>query len=176
MAIGRSLATSILQADAYGGYGELYRDGREPAPLLEAGCFAHARRKFFGLADVEAAARKKNRGERTGQIYPIALEAVQRLDALFDIERRIIGMAVDKRLAVRQELSAPLVAKLHAWLTAKLARLSRNHDCGSALKRDPARLLPIELISMPKFDQRRGPDRRRSESKQSAESFLESII
>ena len=69
----------------YGGYGELYRDGREPGSVLEAGCFAHARRKFFGLADVEGAARKKSRGERTGQIYPIALEAVQRLDALFDL-------------------------------------------------------------------------------------------
>jgi hypothetical protein len=54
----------ILQADAYGGYGELYRDGRQPGPVFEAGCFAHARRKFFELADVEGAVRKKSRGER----------------------------------------------------------------------------------------------------------------
>jgi transposase len=48
--------SGILQADAYGGYGELYREGRDPGPVLEAGCFAHARRKFFELAHVEGAA------------------------------------------------------------------------------------------------------------------------
>jgi transposase len=58
-----------------------------PVPSSKPACFAHARRKFFELADVEGAARKKSRGERAGMIYPIALEAVQRLDALFDIER-----------------------------------------------------------------------------------------
>ena len=125
--------TGILQADAYGGYGELYRDGREPAPVLEAGCFAHARRKFFELADVEAAARKKSRGERTGQIYPIALEAVQRLDAVFDIERAINGKSTAERLAARQEHSAPLMADLHAWLHAQLGKLSRNHDLAKAI-------------------------------------------
>lgn len=122
----------ILQADAYGGYGELYREGREPAPVREAGCFAHARRKFFELADVEGAARKKSRGARTAMIYPIALEAVQRIDALFDIERSINGKSAVERLAVRQQLSAPLMAELHEWLTAQLAKLSRNHDLAKA--------------------------------------------
>lgn len=124
--------SGILQADAYGGYGELYREGRDPGPVLEAGCFAHARRKFFELADVTAAARKKSRGERTGMIYPIALEAVQRLDALFEIERGLGGKTPAERLAVRQELSAPLIAELHGWLTVQLAKLSRNHDLAKA--------------------------------------------
>ncbi|WP_454887078.1 IS66 family transposase [Sphingomonas oryzagri] len=124
--------SGIFQADAYGGYGELYRDGRNAGPVLEAGCFAHARRKFFELADVEGAARKKSRGERTGMIYPIALEAVKRLDALFDIERAINGRAAADRLAVRQELSAPLMAELHTWLTDQRAKLSRNHDLTKA--------------------------------------------
>ncbi|MBT0671816.1 IS66 family transposase [Novosphingobium profundi] len=123
----------ILQADAYGGYNELYAPGRQPAPVTEAGCFAHARRKFFELADVEAAARRKSRGERTGMIYPIALEAVQRLDALFEIERGISGKATEERLAVRQDLSAPQMADLHAWLTAQLAKLSRSHDLAKAI-------------------------------------------
>jgi transposase len=125
--------SGILQADAYGGYGELYRDGRAPGPILEAGCFAHARRKFFELADVTAAARKKSRGERGGMIYPIALEAVQRLDALFDIERTINGRSTAQRLALRQELSAPLMVELHAWLTAQRAKLSRGHDLAKAI-------------------------------------------
>jgi transposase len=105
--------SGILQADAYGGYNELYRAGRDPGPVLEAGCFAHARRKFFELADVVSSARKKSRGQRSSMIYPIALEAVQRLDALFDIERAINGKSPAERVAARQELSAPLMAELH---------------------------------------------------------------
>jgi transposase len=125
--------SGILQADAYGGYNELFAAGRQPGPVLEAGCFAHARRKFFELADVEGAARKRGRGERTGMVYPIALEAVKRLDALFDIERTINGRSAAERLAVRQELSAPLMLELHAWLMAQLEKLSRNHDLAKAI-------------------------------------------
>jgi transposase len=124
--------SGILQADAYSGYGELYALGRQPGLIFEAGCFAHARRKFFELADVEGAARRKSRGEHAGMIYPIALEAVQRLDALFDIERTINGKTVAERLAARQELSAPLMTELHAWLVAQRAKLSRNHDLTKA--------------------------------------------
>ena len=125
--------SGILQADAFAGYNELYAADRQAGLILEAGCFAHARRKFFELADVEGAARKKSRGEKTGQIYPIALEAVQRLDALFEIERTINGKTADERLAVRQELSAPLMDELHAWLSAQLAKLSRHHDLAKAI-------------------------------------------
>ena len=124
--------SGILQADAYGGYGELYAVGRQPGPVFEAGCFAHARRKFFELADVEGAARRKSRHERAGLVYPIALEAVQRLDALFDIERTILGKSAAERLATRTELSKPLMDDLHTWLTSQLAKLSRNHDLAKA--------------------------------------------
>jgi transposase len=125
--------SGILQADAYGGYNELYALGRQPGPILEAGCFAHARRKFFELADVEGAARKKSRGKKPPIVYPIALEAVQKLDALFAIERDINGKCPAGRLAVRQERSAPLMAELHEWLNAQLARISRNHDLAKAI-------------------------------------------
>jgi len=66
-------------------------------------------------------------------IYPIAVEAVQRLDALFDIERSINGKPADERLAARREFSAPLIAELHAWLTVHLAKLSRSHDLAKAM-------------------------------------------
>ncbi|WP_373509392.1 IS66 family transposase [Thiocapsa sp.] len=125
--------SGILQADAYGGYNELYAAGRQPGAALEAGCFAHARRKFFELADVEGAARKKSRGERTGTVYPIALEAVQKLDAIFEIERSINGRSPAERLDTRREHSAPLMHDLHNWLQAQLAKLSRNHDLAKAI-------------------------------------------
>ncbi len=36
-------------------------------------------------------------------------------------------------MVVRQERSAPLIDELHGWLTAQLARLSRNHDFAKAI-------------------------------------------
>ena len=66
-------------------------------------------------------------GARKGAaaISPIALEAVKRIDALFDIERGINGLAANERLRVRQRGSAPLVAALEAWLREERSRLSR---------------------------------------------------
>ena len=63
--------SGILQADAYAGYNELYAAGRQPGPVLEAGCFAHARRKFFELADVEGAARKERLAARREHSAPL---------------------------------------------------------------------------------------------------------
>ncbi|MGC8537115.1 MAG: IS66 family transposase [Rhizomicrobium sp.] len=125
--------SGILQADAYGGYGELYKNDRMPAPAREAGCYAHARRKFYELADIGAAARRKSSGRQAAPVYPTALEAVRRLDALFEVERTINGKSAAERLAVRQDLSAPLVAELYAWLNDQIARLSRHHDLAKAI-------------------------------------------
>src|SRR5580658_1321493 len=59
-------------------------------------------------------------------ISPIALAAVKRIDALFDIERDINGLSAEERLRVRQEQSAPLLAALEAWLREEHSRLSRS--------------------------------------------------
>lgn len=57
----------------------------------------------------------------------IALEAVRRLYALFDIEHASNGKPAPHRLAVRQNLSELLMIELPAWLAAQRAALSRNH-------------------------------------------------
>jgi transposase len=114
--------TGILQADAYGGYNGLDDPSRAPGAIIAALCWAHARRHFFELADIAANAR---RGKNAAAISPIALEAVQRIDALFDIERDINGRSAEERRRVRQEQSAPLVAALEAWLREERSRLSR---------------------------------------------------
>ncbi len=82
----------------------------------------HSRRKVFELADVEAAARKKARGEKPNLVYRLAVEAVKRINALFHIERRISGLSSAQRHAVRQERSLPQVAELERWMivTARL--------------------------------------------------------
>ena len=115
--------TGILQADAYSGYNELYDPSRPQGPITAALCWAHARRQFFELADIAASAR---RGKNAAAISPIALEAVKRIDALFDIERGINGHSAEERLRVRREQSAPLVAAFEAWLREQRARLSRS--------------------------------------------------
>jgi transposase len=115
--------TGILQADAYSGYNELYDPSRAQGPITAALCWAHARRQFFELADIAANAR---RGKKAAAISPIALEAVKRIDALFDIERGINGQSAEQRLRVRQEQSAPLVAALEAWLREQRSRLSNS--------------------------------------------------
>src|SRR5437762_14242090 len=60
----------ILQADAYAGFNTLYAPDRRPGPITEAGCWAHARRKLFELADVASNARK----EKSTTISPIRSE------------------------------------------------------------------------------------------------------
>ena len=134
--------TGIFQADAYAGYNKLYEADRQPGPLVEAACWVHARRPFFIMADVTANARRQAQGNTTSVISPLALEAVRRIDALFDIERAINGHSTEQRRAVRQELSAPLVADLESWLREQRRKLSRGNDLAKAmdymLKRWPA--------------------------------------
>jgi hypothetical protein len=118
----------IFQADAYAGYNKLYEAARKPGPLIEAACWAHARRPFFVMADVAADARRKAQGKTNSVISPLALEAVQRIDALFDIERAINGHNTEQRRVARQELSAPLAADLESWLREQRPKLSRGND------------------------------------------------
>ena len=123
----------ILQADAYGGYNALFEIGRSPAPISAALCWVHARRPFFVLADIEASARRKAQGKTPAVISPLALEAVRRIDALFEIERGINGRSTEERKAVRQELSAPLVAELEVWMREQRVKLSRGNDVAKAM-------------------------------------------
>ncbi len=115
--------SGILQADAYSGYNGLYEPARPPGAITPAFCWAHARRRFFELADIAANAR---RGKNAAVISPIALEAVKRIDALFEIERAINGLSAAERLEARKQRSALLVASLEIWLRDQRSRLSRS--------------------------------------------------
>ncbi|RWB94149.1 MAG: hypothetical protein EOS61_02930 [Mesorhizobium sp.] len=66
--------------------------------------------RFSKLADIAAYAR---RGRHAPATSPIAFEAVQRIDALFDIEGAINGLDADLR-PMGQELSRPLSTTLEA--------------------------------------------------------------
>lgn len=118
----------IMQADAYAGFNRLYEPGRTPDPILEAGCWAHWRRKFYGIAVLKTA--------------PIALEAVARIDAIFAIERTINGALPEQRQAVREQTVKWLVCDLLAWLRGQRGVLSSKSEAAKAmdygLKRTPA--------------------------------------
>ena len=88
----------ILQADAYSGFNALYAPDRKGGPITEAGCWAHARRKLFELADIASKARKG----KPATISPIAFEAVQKFDAIFALERSINGCSPEARVAARR--------------------------------------------------------------------------
>ena len=121
----------LMQADAYAGFNQALRAVRKPGPIIEAACWAHARRKFFDLARL-----KKS---------PIAIEAIKRIDVLFAIEREINGLPPEQRRAVRQERSRPLVAELESFLRERTpssrprARPPRpSTTASSAGRRSPA--------------------------------------
>lgn len=109
----------ILQADAYSGFNDLYDPGRKAGSIFEAACWAHGRRKLFVLADLAKS--------------PLAIEAVRRIDAIFDVEREINGLAAEPRRAVRQVRVAPLVASLEQWMRGERGKLSRHADVAKAM-------------------------------------------
>ena len=111
--------TGLMQADAYAGFNRLYEASHKPGPIIEAACWAHARRKFFDLARLNKA--------------PIAIEAVERIDALFAIERGINGVTPQQRVCVRNEHSRPLVVELETWLRGQRVKLSSKNDTAKAI-------------------------------------------
>jgi transposase len=124
-----SRLTGILQADAYVGFNALYKPERKPGPIIEAGCWAHARRKLFELADIASTAR----GKTKPVISPIAFEAVQKFDAIFMLERSINGLTPQERLTLRRSDIAPLVNDLISWMKQERAKLSRHNDVAKAM-------------------------------------------
>jgi transposase len=121
--------SGILQADAYAGFNVLYELDRKPGPITVAGCWAHARRKFFELADIASTAR--NRKPTT--ISPIAFEAVRKFDAIFMLERSINGLSPADRVAARRRDIAPLIDDLIDWMKRARAKLSRHNEVAKAM-------------------------------------------
>jgi transposase len=109
----------LMQADAYAGFNRLYEVSRKLGPIVEVACWAHARRKYVDLVRLAKA--------------PIAVEAVDRIDELFAIEREINGLAPEVRQAVRNERSRPLLAQFEIWLREQRAKLSAKSETAKAI-------------------------------------------
>jgi transposase len=113
--------SGILQADGYKGYGKLYEPGADGiGRFREAACWAHWRRDFHDIWT-------SNKSE-------IAREALDRIGALYDIERDIAGQPADIRLAARQKHSKAKVEALRVWAEAQLTRIPGKGDLASAFR------------------------------------------
>lgn len=118
--------SGVLHADGYAGFAELYRapatveGGDARSRIVEAACWAHARRKFFDLTGSGPA--------------PVAVEALRRIGELYEIERSVRGRSADERLQARQAWAVPKVAALRAWLERELARQSAKSLTAGAIR------------------------------------------
>jgi transposase len=108
----------ILQADAYGGWRRLYDAGH----VLEAACWAHARRPWWDLYLATGRAEDS-----------LAAQALRRIRALYDIEAEIRGQAPDARREQRQARAGPLLDAMHAWLTSLIGRVSAKSELAQAI-------------------------------------------
>lgn len=116
----RSWNGGWLQADAASNFDALYiqRPG-----ITEVGCWAHARRKFF---DIAAAAEKS--GQRV-----LAHEAIERIGALFEIERAAKDLNPENRQRLRVEQAGPKLIELKTWCERHLTELTPKSPTALAI-------------------------------------------
>ncbi|MCC5827777.1 IS66 family transposase [Alkalimonas sp.] len=103
-----------LQADAYAGYNELYKQQVTPH-----GCWAHVRRKFYDIT-------------QTGP-SPIADEAIATIQSLYAIEKQARGQPPDERQQLRSTQAKPILERFHTWLQATLRTLSKGSPISKAI-------------------------------------------
>nr|WP_278450249.1 IS66 family transposase [Brevundimonas diminuta] len=106
----------VLQVDGYAGFEPLAASGE----VQLAACWAHARRKFYEIAEATSS--------------PVAVEALRRIGELYAIEAQVRGQSAALRKAARQESSRPLVAALRTWLERELTRLPPRGGLAEAIR------------------------------------------
>jgi transposase len=113
--------SGVLQADAYTGFKALYEpDAAGAVRIREAACWAHLRRDFHDVW--------------TGTKSEIAREALDRIGALYDIEREITGSSAEERRRVRQARTRPLAEDFKAWSETQLGRVSGKSALAKAFR------------------------------------------
>jgi transposase len=108
--------SGIVQVDGYPGFDRLSAGGK----IQLAGCWAHARRKFYEVQ------------QATGS--PVAAEALRRIAELYAIESAIRGYAADARQSMRQSRSLPLATAMKTWLERQLARIPPRGSLADAIR------------------------------------------
>jgi transposase len=112
--------TGILQVDGYAAYKDFVRNREPGKPITLAFCWAHARRKFYDIAQSGNA--------------PLAKEALRQIAALYAIEKAIQGHAPGHRLTVRRVQTLPLLDAFRTWLDIQLARVPGRSKMAEAIR------------------------------------------
>ena len=107
--------SGTLISDGYGVYDQVLKQQTR----VGAACFAHARRKFDELV--------KDR------LSPVGTQAIQRIAALYQIERQVKGLSPEDRLSIRQSSAKPLCEDLHAWLKRERQRVPEGSATAKAI-------------------------------------------
>jgi hypothetical protein len=110
---------TVCPTNGYAGYNRLIVPDRIGPNIQLAHCWAHARRKLIEIT-------------RTGPA-PVAEEGVSLIRDLYAIEANIRGSDPAARLAIRQERSAPILARIDDWMHHHRARASAKSPLGEAL-------------------------------------------
>jgi transposase len=108
--------TGTLQSDGYAGFDQIYETGR----IQEAACWARVRRKFYDLNAVHKS--------------PVAAEDLERIGALYAIEKEIRGRSPEQRREIRNAQARSLLDSLKQWLEETLEKLSRKSDTALAVR------------------------------------------
>lgn len=98
-----------LQADAYPGYDKLYASG----DVVEIGCMAHARRKFFDVAEIAGT-------------DSLAGDALNLIAKIYAVEDKCRSMRFNKRYYFRKKYLRPVYRKLHRWLVLTQKKIIPN--------------------------------------------------
>ncbi len=104
-----------LQADDYSGYHATFRTGR----VAHVACWAHCRRRFYDLAKAQS-------------VPGLAHEALRFIGELYEIESRTRDEPPDKRLALRQAETVPLLDAFRVWLDTHAGTLLPQSPLGQA--------------------------------------------
>jgi transposase len=103
-----------LVCDDYAGYKAGFAHG-----VLEAGCLAHARRKFF---DLHASSKSQ-----------VAESALQQIGMVYEVEREVQNLTPDERQRIRQARSRPLLDALHRWMLLTRQKITDGSATAKAL-------------------------------------------
>jgi transposase len=104
-----------LMVDDYAGYKALFQD----KTVIELGCMAHARRKFFDLAKANGS--------------PVAARALRHIARLYRIEAMAQGKTAEERKRLRAKHAKPRLKLLHAWLVKARAQVPNGSGTAKAM-------------------------------------------
>jgi len=103
-----------LVCDDYSGYKAGFANG-----VLEVGCLAHARRKFF---DLHASSKSQ-----------VAESALQQIGLVYEIERELKDLSPEERLRIRQVRSRPILDALYRWMLLTRQKITDGSATAKAL-------------------------------------------